>query len=477
MPDTQIMVVEDESIIALDLKHSLNRLGYAVSGMAASGESALRKIEANRPDLIMMDIHLKGEMTGIQVAEKIKTDFQIPIVYLTANADSSTFRGAKETDPYGYLLKPFDEKELGIAVEIALHQHKKGQVIKSSESWYATAFQSLNEGVIATDADGLIVFMNAVAETMTGYSLVDARDQPVADVLTFKRKVKQLDCSEKINSVASILEAVMRRQTAVPLPHNALVESQSLETTPVKGSATAIQDALGSITGSIFMLQPIRESSFFGASVKSSPDEFEALDPYATINEASSTSQIEHDSDDIALVNEFIQAFIKKQPVLLCTANLIAESSNGSTTLKARNKQPIVTVQIINDKVTAVVKRDSAYWELVHFTLIEHNFFPISQRSNGTHHYQHRTIPDQCQLYHTSARELQEAWHGKSNLAQFSNKHVLNRLSREKIIVLRRGSWYRIQQLAYAKDCLRIKTIGGEIFIALEDSLIWGARA
>ena len=132
-----------------------------------------------------MDIHLKGEMTGIDVSERVKSDFQIPIVYLTANADSSTFQEAKGTDPYGYILKPFDEKELGIAIEIALHQHQQGAAVRSSERWYATAFQSLNDAAIATDTGGLVVFMNAASEALTGYRLTDMVNQPIEDVLIF----------------------------------------------------------------------------------------------------------------------------------------------------------------------------------------------------------------------------------------------------------------------------------------------------
>ena len=96
-PARRVMIVEDESVISLDIKNSLMRLGYDIAGVAASGESALSKIQSNRPDIILMDIHLKGEMTGIDVSEKVKSDFQIPIVYLTANA--MTARLKKPTRP------------------------------------------------------------------------------------------------------------------------------------------------------------------------------------------------------------------------------------------------------------------------------------------------------------------------------------------------------------------------------------------
>lgn len=490
MPATQVMIVEDESVIALDIKQSLNRLGYSVCGMAASGDSALRKIATHRPDVILMDIHLKGEMTGIDVSERVKTDFQIPIVYLTANADSSTFKEAKSTDPYGYILKPFDEKELGIAIEIALHQHQKTETTRSSESWYATAFQSLNEAVIATDTEGLVVFMNAASEALTGYRLADVVNQPVQDILVFHRKVKQLDQVKLSGSVSSILEAAMRGQATVPFPHNALVATQDSKTAPVEGGASAIRDALGNIIGTIFIFKQIQESSFFGAPVqasgaiaakptdKTTNKSTESLDPFATISEASTSNSnlIDDDSDDAALVRAFTQAFIQKQPILLSTPNLVAEASRNSAQLTNKKEGVIVSVKLINNKVTAVVKGDSAYWELVRHILIENSFFPVSQRTNGTHYYQHRTIPEQYQIYHTSASELREVWYGKSSLNRPNNSNALNSLTRESILVLRRGSWYHIRRLDSAEGSLRIQTIGGEMFVSLEDSLIWGTR-
>ena len=134
MANSKVMIVEDESIISLHIKGSLLRLGYSISGVAASGEAALRKIETTPPDLVLMDIHLKGDMNGIEVSKKIESDFQIPVIYLTANADSVTFQEAKQTSPHSYIIKPFQEKELGMAIELALHQHQKEQRSRSSEA-------------------------------------------------------------------------------------------------------------------------------------------------------------------------------------------------------------------------------------------------------------------------------------------------------------------------------------------------------
>lgn len=124
MAAPQILVVEDSSIIARDIQRILRKLGYAVPSLAYSGKQALAAAEENRPDLVLMDIVLKGDMDGIETAALLRERFNIPVVYLTAYADESTLQRAKITEPFGYVLKPFQERELHVAIEMALYKHK-----------------------------------------------------------------------------------------------------------------------------------------------------------------------------------------------------------------------------------------------------------------------------------------------------------------------------------------------------------------
>ena len=133
MEKTQILVVEDESVVALDIQSRLMRLGYTVPEVASYGEEAIRKAEKMHPDLVLMDIRLKGEMDGVMAAEQIRTHLDIPVVFLTAYADSATLQRAKLTESYGYLLKPFKEGELHTTIEIALYKHKMEKRLKESE--------------------------------------------------------------------------------------------------------------------------------------------------------------------------------------------------------------------------------------------------------------------------------------------------------------------------------------------------------
>ena len=154
--------------------------GYAVPATASSGEEAIEKAAALRPDLVLMDIRLRGAIDGIEAAEEIRTRFNIPAVYLTAYADPATLSRARLTGALGYLIKPFGERELHAAVEVALYRHRLEQRVKESERWLAATLRSIADGVIATDAQGGIRFMNPVAERLTGWTAAQAAGRQTA---------------------------------------------------------------------------------------------------------------------------------------------------------------------------------------------------------------------------------------------------------------------------------------------------------
>ena len=120
----KILVTEDEGIVAADIEDRLLRLGYDVVGTADNGEDALRLVEKHKTDLCMMDIMIKGPMDGIETATKVREKYNIPVIFLTAYSDDPTFERAKITEPFGYLLKPFEEKELRTNIEMALYKHR-----------------------------------------------------------------------------------------------------------------------------------------------------------------------------------------------------------------------------------------------------------------------------------------------------------------------------------------------------------------
>jgi CheY-like chemotaxis protein len=168
MAKAQILIVEDDWIVAEDIQTSLKKLGFSVSAIVPSGEEALKKAKEDNPDLVLMDIMLEGEMNGTEAAEQMRALFNIPVVYLTAYADEDMVERAKVTEPFGYVIKPFEDRELKTAIEIALYKHKMEKQLKESKEWLSTTLKSIGDAVIATDKKGNVTFMNPAAESLTG---------------------------------------------------------------------------------------------------------------------------------------------------------------------------------------------------------------------------------------------------------------------------------------------------------------------
>ena len=142
MAKTKILIVEDELIVSKDVESVLTGLGYNVVGVLASGEAAVEQADALQPDLILMDIKLKGEMTGIEAADLITEKMDVPVIFLTAYTDDSTIDKAKYTEPYGYIIKPFNEKELQTTIEMALYKHEKDLQVKKERDLYHSVIEN-----------------------------------------------------------------------------------------------------------------------------------------------------------------------------------------------------------------------------------------------------------------------------------------------------------------------------------------------
>ncbi len=183
-PSPAVFVVEDDSAIASVIQAFLTRLGYAVAGVAQAGDEALVSIEQRRPDLVLMDIALHGELDGVQTAAVIAARFEIPVVFLTGLADDDTLHRSGQSEAFGYLLKPFEQHELKAAIDLALAKHRTESRLRHVDRWFAAAIRSISDGVIATDRDDHVTFLNPVAERLTGHSSVHALGRPLARILT-----------------------------------------------------------------------------------------------------------------------------------------------------------------------------------------------------------------------------------------------------------------------------------------------------
>ena len=252
MANAQVLVVEDEGIVAKDIQNTLKKLGYAVPAIASSGEEAIKKATETLPDLVLMDIVLEGYMDGVEAAEQIRDRFDIPVVYLTAYADNKTLQRAKITEPYGYILKPFSERELHTAIEIALYKHQMERKLRDSEQWLATTLKSIGDAVIATDAGGFVTFMNPVAEALTGWNQEDAAGKPL-------KKVFNIINEETGKQAEDPATRVFREGVVVGLANHTVLIAKDGTKYPIDDSGAPIRDDKGNIMGVVLVFRDITE--------------------------------------------------------------------------------------------------------------------------------------------------------------------------------------------------------------------------
>ena len=179
----RVLIVEDEAIISLDIKRLLSSSGFSVAAVAATAEQALRAIETSAPDLVLMDIHLKGAKDGIETASEIRNLFHLPVVFVTAHADKATLERARKTEPFGYIVKPISALSLTSTVEMALHKHRIDRQLEEHRAWLTTVLQSIPDAVVVTDLAGQVQFVNSTAEQLLDAAQAKLLGRPIDEVL------------------------------------------------------------------------------------------------------------------------------------------------------------------------------------------------------------------------------------------------------------------------------------------------------
>lgn len=252
MTEANILVVEDEAIVAKDLQNRLKKFGYAVPAIASSGQEAINKAVEIKPDLVLMDVRLKGQMDGIEAAEEIHKYLDIPIIYLTAYADENTLERAKITDPFGYLLKPFKERELQTNIAIALTKHRLEKQLKANEKWLSTLLNSISDGVIASDIHQLVTFMNPVAEKLTGWQQEEAFGRNISEIfITVDAITRQ--------PIENYLQKVIKSNHIKSLSITTILIAKDGTETPIDDSASPIKNDQDEIIGAVLVFRNVTE--------------------------------------------------------------------------------------------------------------------------------------------------------------------------------------------------------------------------
>jgi len=250
MEKPRILIVEDEVIIGMEIKDRLLQLGYDIVGLTPSGEEAIRKVERFHPDLVLMDIMLEGSMDGVKAAEMIRKEFRIPVVYLSAYSDNETLERAKLTEPFGYILKPFDERELRTTIEIALYKSKMEKQIQEREHWFATTLKSISDAVITTDIESNVTFMNPMAEMLTGWKSTEAMGKPIDQIF------HTLDETDR-TPLECIAKRVLKEKMISAQPVHTLLISRDGKELSIEARTALIQDERGKIFGAVLVFTDI----------------------------------------------------------------------------------------------------------------------------------------------------------------------------------------------------------------------------
>ncbi|MEI2578870.1 diguanylate cyclase domain-containing protein [Scytonema sp. PRP1] len=265
-----ILIVEDERVAAWNIQSALEKFGYTVVANIGSGDKAVGLAGTLKPDLVLMDIRLPGEIDGIEAAARIRNQFKIPVVYLTAYTDDQTIERAIATDPYGYLTKPFKRAELHTTITTALHRCQLEKQLQATQQWLTSTLNSIGDGTITTDQEGRITFMNPVAEALTGWLLTEAMGKPVNQVL-------ELYNAQTGQAIENPVLLAMQEGIPFELPKQCQLRTKQGKERLIDDVATPIRDAFGQVQGGVIVFRDTTETQRMQAALQESEARFQRL--------------------------------------------------------------------------------------------------------------------------------------------------------------------------------------------------------
>ena len=257
-------------MVAKDLQTRLRKLGYEVPVTVPTGEEAIAQARDLLPELILMDIRLRGSLDGIETALKIQESRRTPVIYLTANADEGTLGRAKLTEPFGYILKPFNERELHTAIQVALFKHEAEAARLKSERWLAATLRGMGEAVIAVDGKSRIVFMNPLAQSLTGWPGDSAVGQPLGEV--FRAVDSQTGAGIGDDLAKSLYEG-----RPINPGGDLVLKTKGGAGIAIEDSAAPIRDDDGSVSGAVLVFRDITQRRQGEEALRRSEEKFRLL--------------------------------------------------------------------------------------------------------------------------------------------------------------------------------------------------------
>ncbi|MEH1781314.1 MAG: diguanylate cyclase [Nostoc sp.] len=246
----KILVVEDEKILASNIRKSLQKLGYSVSEITKSGKEAIKKVAETHPHLVLIDICLAGEIDGVHVADIIQNHFHVPVVYLTECLEYKTLHKNQLSEPFSYIVKPVIERDLHFAIEMALYKHQSKKILYEEKQRLATIINSMGCAVIVTYTNGSIQMMNPIAERITGWKQSEVFGKDLVEIVNLVDK----DVGE---TIANLATDVMEAGEIFNLPENCTLITKDGKEIAIGDNVSPIRDRDGNITGAVLIFQDI----------------------------------------------------------------------------------------------------------------------------------------------------------------------------------------------------------------------------
>ncbi len=413
-----ILIVEDEGVVALDLKLQLLDLGYKVVGVASSGDEALEAVRQKRPDLVLMDVRLQGSGDGIDAAARINQEQPTPLIFLTSHSDNETVQRAAQTAPYGYLTKPYQLKELRAGIEVALTKSRLERQLRDADRWFASTLQCVADGVVVTDLHATIRFMNPAAETMTGWTSEDAAGRGVGEVV----QLQDTDCPAQ--DAASMVQTVIAEGRPTPVVHGCRLSTSSGRDQLIDKTASPVSGDDGQKLGAVLVLRDANERLAHEAQLRASEERFRNAFDHAPLGMAL-----------VSFDGGFIQANDALCRLLRLQREQLQQTSHTALTFEADRAHEAQRLTELASGRARVVQFEKRYlpsapaapvWTLV----------SVSRLGDGPnaacHLYQVHDLTEQKRAAENLAELAQERMRREaSDLASASKSEFLSRVSHE----------------------------------------------
>ena len=260
MASQRILVVENEKKIALDIKKRLQKMGYFVYDISSSGEEAIKKVEETNPNLVLVDLCLSGTINGAQVADIIIKKFEVPVLYLTDYSKIQTLNENRLTEPFSYITKPVTERDMHIAIKMALYKHQTKRKLLEEKRKFLAILKSMGSAVMITDTSGYIYMMNPVAEALTAWMQDEAVTKNLTEVLSLVDKDTGL-------MIKDLTTQVIQTGAVLNLPETLTLITKNHTEIQIGGSIAPIRDDNGNMIGTVLVFQDITQRKLIEAQL------------------------------------------------------------------------------------------------------------------------------------------------------------------------------------------------------------------